>query len=122
MTGGDRVGVPTLTLEVGATVETVNVTAETALVQTQSGERSFAIETKQIDSLPITTETSRRGGIYARRRWRSDRHRQHRAARRPSQDNIMMDGISAMDTGNNGQMLSLNIESIGEVKVLTQGG
>ena len=38
-----------------------------------------------------------------------------------SQNNIMMDGISAMDAGNNGQMLSLNIESIGEVKVLTQG-
>ena len=33
----------------------------------------------------------------------------------------MMDGISAMDTGNNGQMLSMNIESIGEVKVLAQG-
>ncbi len=33
----------------------------------------------------------------------------------------MMDGVSAMDTGNNGQMLSLNIESIGEVKVITQG-
>ena len=26
-----------------------------------------------------------------------------------------------MDTGNNGQMLNMNIESIGEVKVLTQG-
>ena len=33
----------------------------------------------------------------------------------------MMDGISAMDTGNNGQMLQMNIESIAEVKVLTQG-
>ncbi len=33
----------------------------------------------------------------------------------------MMNGISAMDTGNNGQMLNLNIESIGEVKVITQG-
>ncbi len=38
-----------------------------------------------------------------------------------SQNNIMMDGISAMDTGNNGQMINMNIESIGEVKVLTQG-
>ena len=37
------------------------------------------------------------------------------------QNNIMMDGISAMDTGNNGQMLALNVESIAEVKVLTQG-
>jgi hypothetical protein len=38
-----------------------------------------------------------------------------------SQDNLMIDGISAMDTGNNGQMLNMNIESIGEIKVLTQG-
>ena len=37
------------------------------------------------------------------------------------QNNIMMDGISAMDTGNNGQMINMNIESIAEVKVLTQG-
>ena len=37
------------------------------------------------------------------------------------QNNIMMDGISAMDTGNNGQMLNMNVESIAEVKVLTQG-
>ena len=33
----------------------------------------------------------------------------------------MMDGVSAMDTGNNGQMLNMNVESIAEVKVLTQG-
>ena len=33
----------------------------------------------------------------------------------------MMDGISAVDTGNNGQMVNMNIESIGEIKVLTQG-
>ncbi|MBP2648979.1 MAG: TonB-dependent Receptor Plug Domain protein, partial [Gemmatimonadetes bacterium] len=30
-----------------------------------------------------------------------------------------MDGISAMDTGNNGQMLSMNTEAVAEVKVLT---
>jgi hypothetical protein len=53
VSGGDRVGVPPLTLTLGGTLETVTVTAETALVQTQSGERSFAIETKQIESLPI---------------------------------------------------------------------
>ena len=122
VTGGDRVGVPTMTLQVGGTTDTVTVTAEAALLQTQSGERSYAIENKAIESLPITHgnftsavaftpgvdgsatgsgSTARLGG--------------------QGQDNIMMDGISAMDTGNNGQMLSLNIESIGEVKVLTQG-
>jgi len=122
VTGGDRVGVPAITLQVGGTTDTVTVSAEAALLQTESGERSYAIENKLIASLPITHgnfagavaftpgvdgaqtgtgSTARLGG--------------------QSQDNIMMDGISAMDTGNNGQMLSLNIESIGEVKVLTQG-
>jgi hypothetical protein len=33
--------------------------------------------------------------------------------------NIMMDGISTMDTGNNGQLLQMTSESIAEVKVLT---
>ena len=53
VSGADRVGVPPLTLEVGGTAETVTVTAEAPLVQTQSGERSFAVATKQIESLPI---------------------------------------------------------------------
>ncbi len=121
VSGGDRVGVPQIALQIGGSTETVTISAEQALLQTQTGERSYAIETKSIESLPIqhgnffnavaftpgvdgsigTGSTARLGG--------------------QSQDNIMMDGVSAMDTGNNGQMLSLNIESIGEVKVLTQG-
>ena len=33
----------------------------------------------------------------------------------------MMDGVSTMDTGNNGQLLQMNVEAIAEVKVLTSG-
>ena len=122
VSGADRVGVPPLTLEVGGTAETVTVAAEAALVQTQSGERSFAVTTTQIESLPIArgnftslmafTPGVKNGGAF-----NQDGARLGGA----SQDNIMMDGISAMDTGNNGQMLNMNIESIGEMKVLTQG-
>jgi hypothetical protein len=36
-------------------------------------------------------------------------------------NNIMMDGVAIMDTGNNGQMLQTNIEAIAEVKILTSG-
>jgi hypothetical protein len=121
VSGGDRVAVPALTLEVGGATETVNVTAEAALVQSQSAERSFAISAEQIENLPINhgnfisltqlTPGVQNGGASA-------------GATRiggAGQNNIMMDGISAMDTGNNGQMLPLNIESIAEVKVLTQG-
>jgi hypothetical protein len=121
VSGGDRVSVGALAMELGGTTETVDVTAEAPLIQAQSGERSFAVTTTQIDNLPINhgNFTSvvplvpgvRAGGPAA-------------AATRlggGGQNNIMMDGISAMDTGNNGQMLAMNIESIAEVKVLTSG-
>jgi hypothetical protein len=48
VSGGDRVGVPTLALALGETVETVTVAAEAGLVQTQSGERSFAREISRV--------------------------------------------------------------------------
>ena len=113
VTGGDRVGVPPLTLEVGGTAETVSVTAEAALVQTQSGERSFAIETNQIESLPVargnfTSLVAFVPGVNGADGTSAGGTRLGGA----SQNNIMMDGISAMDTGNNGQMINLNIESI----------
>ena len=36
-------------------------------------------------------------------------------------NNFMVDGVSIMDTGNNGQMLQTNVDAIAEVKVLTSG-
>ena len=121
VSGGDRVSVPAITLEVGGTKETVTVVAESPLIQAQSGERSFSVTTEQVENLPIQhgnftsltqlTPGVQNGGNSA-------------GATRiggAGQNNIMMDGISAMDTGNNGQMLNMNIESIAEVKVLTQG-
>ncbi len=123
VTGGDRVGVPPITLEVGATTQTVDVSAQAALVETQSGERSAAIESTQINELPIvhgnfTTAVALTPGVSA-----TPGQSNYGGGTRlggAAQNNIMMDGVSAMDTGNNGQMLSMNIESIGEVKVLTQ--
>jgi hypothetical protein len=126
VSGGDRVGVPTVVLETGGITETVNVTAETVMVQSQSAERSFVVETAQIENLPITRgnfinvvaftpgvitggTTGGFGGAGATRLGGA------------SQNNIMMDGVGIMDTGNNGQMLQLNTESVGEVKILTQG-
>ena len=37
------------------------------------------------------------------------------------QNNYQMDGVSTMDTGNNGQLIAMNMEAIAEVKVLTSG-
>ncbi|HMF60274.1 MAG TPA: carboxypeptidase-like regulatory domain-containing protein, partial [Vicinamibacterales bacterium] len=121
VTGGDRVAVPGLAIEVGGAAETVNVTAEAALIQSQSGERSFAVTTEQIENLPIgrgnfTNLTALTPGVVS-----GGNSAGGTRLGGAGQNNIMMDGVSAMDTGNNGQMLNMNIESIGEVKILTQG-
>ncbi len=121
VSGADRVAVPPLTLEVGGASETVNVTAEAALVQSQSSERSFAISAEQVANLPIqhsnfTSLTSLTPGVQ-----QGGASAGGTRIGGVGQNNIMMDGISAMDTGNNGQMINLNIESIAEVKILTQG-
>ena len=115
VSGGDRVAVPAITLEVGGATEAVTVMAESPLVQAQSGERSFTVTSEQVENLPInhgnfTSLVQLTPGVDGNTRIGGVGY-----------NNIMMDGISAMDTGNNGQMLNLNIESIAEVKILTQG-
>src|SRR5215472_9050562 len=109
VTGGDRVAVPAVTLEVGGAAETVNVQAESPMIQSQSGERSFAVSTEQIETLPVphqnfTNFTSLTPGVVS-----GGASAGGTRLGGASQNNIMMDGVSAMDTGNNGQMLSMNI-------------
>jgi hypothetical protein len=123
VSGADRVTVQALTLEPGGAAETVNVTSEAPLIQASSGERSFAISSVQIENLPVshlgggfTNFTSFTPGVIA-----GGASAGGTRLGGVGQNNIMMDGISAMDTGNNGQMLNMNVESIAEVKVLTQG-
>ena len=95
VSGGDRVAIPALTLEVGGAAETVNVSAEAPLVQSQSGERSFAVTTEQIENLPIArgnfTSLTRsppascraaRAAGRPRRHWRRRQPEQHHDGRR----------------------------------------
>src|SRR5206468_10074346 len=53
VSGGDRVSVGSLTIEIGGASETVNVTGGAPLIQSQSGERSFAIASTTADALPL---------------------------------------------------------------------
>ena len=121
VSGGDRVTVPNVVLQVGGAAETVNVQAESPMIQANSGERSFAVATEQIENLPInhtnfTSVVSLTPGVVG-----GGASAGGTRLGGAGQNNIMMDGVSAMDTGNNGQMLNMNVESIAEVKVLTQG-
>ena len=123
VSGGDRVVVPTLVLEVGGAAEVVSVVAESPVIQAASGERSFTIMGSEVQNLPIANRGFRdfvnlMPGCPAR-------GQQGQVGRLGGggQDNVMMDGISIMDTGNNGLMGGLNIpvDMIAEVKVLTSG-
>jgi hypothetical protein len=121
VSGGDRVGIPALVLEAGAIAETITVVGESPLVQTQSGERSYTVTSKQIETLPFarnnfTSLTAFTPGVV-----QTGASAGGTRLGGAGQNNIMMDGISAMDTGNNGQMLNMNVDAIGEVKILTQG-
>jgi hypothetical protein len=121
VSGGDRVAVGTLELEVGGTQETVDVKAEAPLLQMASGERSFDLNTTDAASLPTLTRQFRdlvnlmpgvspTGGSVNQGRLGGG-----------GMDNVMMDGISIMDTGSNGLMGGLNIpvDQVSEVKVET---
>ena len=111
-----------MVLEAGGVAETVNVSAEALLVQSQSAERSFAVSSEQIENLPINRQNfTSLPRVRARREDHGSGSTGFERLGGVSQNNLMMDGISAMDTGNNGTMLAMNIESIGEVKILTQG-
>jgi carboxypeptidase family protein len=115
VSAGDRALVGVIAIEVGGLSETIQVTSEAALVNTQSGERSFTITTDSVENLPIanrsfTALASLAPGVTGTNRIGGG-----------GGNNIMMDGVSAVDTGSNAILLQMNVESIAEVKVLVSG-
>src|SRR3954447_16486895 len=113
---GDRLSVGAVAIEVGGLTDTVVVKAESPVVQSQSGERSFTIPTTTVENLPIanrsfTALASLAPGVTTT----GDPARIGGGG----DTNIMMDGVGVMDTGSNRPLLQMNVESIAEVKVLT---
>jgi hypothetical protein len=111
---GERVAVGALILEVGGTEEVVDVRGEAALIQATTGDRSFTVTTDPVENLPIASRSftalaTLAPGVSGMTRIGGG-----------GTTFVMMDGISAVDTGSNGApILQMNVESIAEVKVLT---
>ena len=113
----DRVGLPTIRLELGAVGESITVEASSVTLQTVSAERSGVITGSQIVDLAssgraftdllktvpgFNPDTNNANGL------------------RVDQNALMVDGISTMDAGNNGTgLMRLNSDLIAEFKVLT---
>jgi hypothetical protein len=117
---GSRVVVGDLVLEVGGTNEVVNVTSEAPLIQAQSGERSYTATLDAVENLPISNRSFTALALLAPGVTQDGNQTPQRIGG-GGDPNIMMDGVSTMDTGSNRPLLQMNVESIAEVKVLTSG-
>jgi hypothetical protein len=128
LTANDRVAVRRIALEVGDVNQTVTITAEAALVQTNSAERAGLISEEQIQNialkgrdymglvklLPGVVDTANREapgwnnlvGVTVN-------------GSRGGTLNLTLDGVSSLDTGSQlGPYLAPGLDAIGEVKVL----
>jgi hypothetical protein len=117
---GPQVAVGTLTLEVGGASETVSVKGEAPVIQSSTGERSFAIPTDSVENLPFASRSFLQLGQLAPGVVMNGVQVQ-RLGSIVQSTTVMMDGVSTMDTGSNGAIVQMNTESIAEVKILVQG-
>jgi hypothetical protein len=128
LTANDKLAVRRVILEVGDVSQTVTVTAEAALVKTESAERAGLIDEQQIQNTPLkgrdymglvkllpgVVDTANReapgwnnlGGVSIN-------------GSRGGTINLTLDGVSSLDTGSQlGPYLAPGLDAIGEVKVL----
>src|ERR1035437_3215084 len=120
VSGGDRVALGTLTLELGALTETVLVSGAAPMIQSNSGERSFVATTEAVQNLPIASRNYADLTALAPGVGTSPSGSVMRLGT-AGQNNYSLDGVSTMEAGSNGQVLSLNTEAIAEGKIVTQG-
>ena len=120
VSAGDRTLLGSFAIEVGGLTDTVQVKAESPIVQAQSGERSFTVSREAVENLPIANRSFTALALLAPGVTQDGNNTPQRIGG-GGDPNIMMDGVSTMDTGSNRPLLQMNVESIAEVKVLTQG-
>jgi Carboxypeptidase regulatory-like domain len=128
LVANDKLTLGDLVLEVGETSETVTVVAEATLVQAESAERSYAIQSQTMQNIAVngrgfTSLASIAPGIAittgVNNGVPTDITHISANGLRPSANNIQIDGVATVDTGNNGQMVAVVLDSIAEFKVLT---
>jgi hypothetical protein len=123
----DRFSAGILTLEVGAIQEEISVGARVSELQAESGERSFTLEGETIENIanngrsPVGFATLVPGVAplpgAENPVWVSDFTVN---GQRWDQNNMTIDGVGNIDTGNNGgPMATTNLDAVGEFTVLT---
>jgi hypothetical protein len=132
LNANDKLAVGDLALEVGAVTESIEVTAAAVSLQTESVERSATIIGTQIQNIEVNGRnpldmaklvpgvTFTTGTSYAIGSSGTGANTFSVNGARPSQNQLSINGIGNVDTGNNGGMnVSVSTDSIAEFKILT---
>ncbi|MEZ5307344.1 MAG: carboxypeptidase-like regulatory domain-containing protein [Pyrinomonadaceae bacterium] len=122
----DRLSIGSAVLEVGEQTEVVNVTSEDTPIQSESGERSFAIEGEVIRNTATKTRSfvdlaTLAPGVVATTSDGTSNSITNLSVNgvRRNSNNVQIDGITSVDVGNNSNNSKITLESIGEFKLLT---
>ena len=123
----DKLSLGSIGLEIGEVTETVTVTSEATLVQADSGERSFGIQGQQIRNLgnkgrSYINFATLATGVVANGAGDGNSSSSSGISVngvRTNSNNVQIDGVTSVDTGNNAELSKVPLDSIGEFKLVT---
>src|SRR5262245_59095563 len=126
LVANDKLTLGDIVVQVGATSETVTVPAGAKLAQAESAERSYAVQGEIVRNIAVNGRqaialASIAPGIVTQTNTGTPGDITNLFANglRSSANNLQLDGVATVDTGNNGQMFAVVLDSIAEFKVLT---
>ena len=124
----DKLSAGALTLEVGNMTEEVSVSSRVTEVQSASGERSFTLESEALKNIAnngraLFNFATLVPGALSQNTGNAELGSVSGFTvngQRPNSNNITIDGVANIDTGDNGgNMATTNIDAVAEFKILT---
>jgi Carboxypeptidase regulatory-like domain/TonB dependent receptor/TonB-dependent Receptor Plug Domain len=124
----DRLSTGALTMDIGTLSEEVSVSSPVTPLQSASGERSFTLQSETLKNIAnngralFNFATLVPGALSQNtgNRELGDVAGFTVNGQRPNSNNITIDGVANIDTGNNGgNMATTNIDAVAEFKILT---
>ena len=126
----DRFSTGVIALEVGGIEENVTVASRVSELQAESGERSFTLESEALKNIAnngraLFNFATLVPGVLQQDNARGTRDRRRSSGftvngQRPNSNNMTIDGVANIDTGDNGgNMATTNIDAVAEFKILT---
>jgi hypothetical protein len=125
----DKITIGTIPLEIGTVVESVEVAAQTLLIKTESSERSAALTSKELENIAVNSRSYLQlvgalPGVVSTANLTTGGHAGlaniSANGARFDQNNLTLNGLGNVDTGNNGdQLATISLDSVQEFKVLT---